>query len=108
MNISLLLNLRQALTRNANLDKTTRMLYSFIDYCQRHKFEYPVVPRIGEFISLEEFAIEWAKQYGESEFYMLENIDLLTTCICKEIKVVNVVHNVNCSILYCSDLHKLE
>lgn len=38
MKISLLLNLGQALTRNANLDKPTKMLYSFIDYCKSHDF----------------------------------------------------------------------
>ena len=53
MKISLLLNLGQALIRNANLDKMTIMLYSFIDYCNSHEFTYPLIPRVGEFISLE-------------------------------------------------------
>lgn len=108
MKISILLNLGQALTRNANLDKTTQMLYSFIDYCKSREFTYPVIPRIGEFISLEEFIIEWAKSLENSHLYMLDNINSLAACIGKEIKVVNVVHNVNWSVLYCSDLYKLE
>lgn len=108
MKISLLLNLGQALMRNANLNKTTNILYSFIDYCKNHEFPYPIIPRIGEFISLEEFIIEWAKSHDDSELYMIDNINSLTACIGKEIKVVNIVHNVNQSVLYCSDLYKLE
>ena len=108
MKISLLLNLGQALTRNANLDKPTKMLYSFIDYCKSHDFPYPTTPRIGEFISLEEFFIEWAKSLDDCELNMLDNINSLTTCSGKEIKVINVIHNVNRSVLYCSDLYKLE
>ena len=72
MRISILLNLGQALTRNANLDKATTMLYSFVDYCKSHDFPYPVIPRIGEFISLEEFIIEWAKSLDNSHLDMLD------------------------------------
>ncbi|HBK41895.1 MAG TPA: hypothetical protein DDZ57_10055 [Porphyromonadaceae bacterium] len=108
MKISLLLNLGQALIRNANLDKMTIMLYSFIDYCNSHEFTYPLIPRVGEFISLEEFVIEWAKSHDDSELYILDNINSLTACIGSEIKVINVVHNINRSVLYCSDLYKLE
>ncbi|MDH8702656.1 hypothetical protein M2138_002024 [Dysgonomonadaceae bacterium PH5-43] len=108
MKINLLLNLGQALTRNANLEKPTKMLYSFIDYCKSREFTYPVIPRVGEFISLEEFIIEWAKVQENSHLDMVDNIYSLTTCIGKEIKVINVVHNVNWSILYCSDLYKME
>lgn len=108
MKIILFLNLGEALMRNANLNKTTQLLYSFIDYCKIHEFEYPVMPGIGEFISLEEFFIEWAKFYDDTGLTLVDNINLLTTCIGKEIKVVNIIHNVNSSVLYCSDLNKLE
>ena len=108
MKISLLLNLGQALIRNANNDKPTEMMYAFIDYCKTRQFEYPLVPRVGDFISLEEFIIEWAKSRDDCELYLCDNIYLLSTCLENEIKVVNVTHNVNCSVLYCSDLYKLE
>ena len=108
MKISLILSLEQALARNANLDKATSMLYSFVDYCKSHEFTYPVIPRIGEFISLEEFCIEWSKSHADSDLYLLDYLDSLTACISKEIKVVNIVHNINQSVIYCSDLYKLE
>jgi len=106
--INLLLNLGQTLLRNANLDKTTQALYSFVEYCKSHDFEYPIVPRIGEFISLEEFFIEWSKSHDDSGLYLLDYLNLLTICIGKEIKVVNVIHTINCSVIYCSDSYKLE
>ncbi len=108
MKISLLLNLGQALTRNANHEKATLMLYSFIDYCKSRRFTYPVEPRIGEFVELEGFAIEWAKSHEDSGLYLLDYLHSITGCIGKVIKVVNVVHTPGCSVLYCSDLYKLE
>ncbi len=108
MKVNLVLNLGEALCRNANLNNTTKMLYSFVEYCFKYKFPYPIIPRIGEFISLEEFIIEWSKTLDNCQIDMMDNINLLTTCIGKEIKVVNVVHNSDHSVLYCSDLFKLE
>lgn len=108
MRIRLILNLGQALSRNANLEKPTKMLYSFVDYCKSHEFTYPVLPRIGEFISLEEFCIEWSKTHDDSDLYLLDYLNSLTVCLNKEIKVVNVVHSINQSVIYCSDLYKLE
>jgi len=108
MKISLVLNLGQALTRNANSDKATQMLYSFVEYCKNREFTYPIVPRIGEYISLEEFCIEWSKSHDDSYLYLLDYLNSLTVCLDREIKVVNVIHNVNQSVVYCSDLYKLE
>lgn len=108
MKISLSLNLDQALKKSAGVEKTIKKLYSFIDYCENQEFTYPVTPRTGEFISLEELFTEWVKLHDNSGLHMFENMDLITTCIGKVIKVVNVVHHVNRSVLYCSDLYKLE
>lgn len=108
MKISLVLNLGQAVTRNAHLDKVTQILDSFVVYCKNHEFTYPVIPRVGEFISLEEFCIEWSKSHDDSDLYLLDYLNSLTDCITREIKVVSIVHNINQSVIYCSDLYKLE
>ena len=87
-------------------EEQKRLFQSFYTYCTGSFFNYPSIPRKGEFVDVEDIMWEWAeKNYNESARKMVNE---LWPHVRTELQVLEVTHNRSYISVSCTDLYQIE